>query len=100
VRAEPAAGSRSAKLLDTLSRVLERLGNVLRAAQHQPTLVRVQSHSVPLSEHPLHNRGGLLVQMIVDEEECGVHVLAPEDIEQQRRRGWIGAVIVSEIDDW
>ena len=55
---------------------------------------------MPLSEHALHNRACVLAQMIIDEEECGANVLAVEDIEQQRRRGWIGTVVVCEIDDW
>jgi hypothetical protein len=100
VRAEPAARPRSSELFDALRLQFECFCYLAGAAQHQPTLVRVQSDSMAVGEHALHNRGGLFAQIIVDEEERGTYVLAAEDVEQQRRRGWIGAVVVGEIDDW
>ena len=87
-------------MFDALRCQLESLGNAVGAVHHEPTLIRVQSDSVSLSEHALHDGAGLFAQMIVDEKERGVYVLAAKDVEQQRRRSWIGAVVVGEIDDW
>jgi hypothetical protein len=100
VGTEPAARPRACELFDALRCQLESLGNAVGAVHHEPTLIRVQSDRMSLSEHALHDGAGLFAQMIVDEKERGVYVLAAEDVEQQRRRSWIGAVVVGEIDDW
>ena len=49
---------------------------------HQPAGVRVDAHGVALFEDPADDRGRVLCQVTVDQEEGGVHVMPPEDVEQ------------------
>ncbi len=98
VRAERAAWPTAGDPLDVIGVRHERPGERVRAHNHVVTRVRMERHRVAIGEHATDERGSVLGDVTVDQEERRVYMFTGQHVEQVRSRRRVRTVIEGQID--